>query len=316
MKLLTCFLLQGRDYIQKMKISRLLELHHQAHPEHTVEHNLGDGFLLKNNPTYRRIRCAAVNLEFLYTSDMDPAYLALPLSQLENVIRSKKISYIDNVSVLRVIEKKIPETTDWDEVRDNLKRNSIFHESCHAIAHHEACLIFAKPDHSQMLITRLLVEESFSNTCELLAIIEAEQTAHRIFYEANSYIFMYEDRVLLKDSVAVFGREIVFKFMILCYLHSNFLGDRLEDKDFERILKSLPLAKTEPKDSKKLRAMAKIAFQLNPRFREVTTGFYLRLCGLKSGREEIRKIKFMDHLEKDDRYFNLINRLVEIASQN
>ena len=300
-----------------MKICRLLELDNQAKSSQGLTLNFGDHFLVKNNTLYRAVRAGAIACGFEYTLDVSGMYLALPLSQLDPFLREKKIPYYDNVTVLIDVEKKIPNTTVWDEVSDNLKRNYVFHESCHAISKSESDHIFKDELSTDQKVTKILLEESFSNACELMAVIDADQPAHRIFFEANSYINMYEDRVYLKELVSQFGFPLVFKFMLMCYLHSNFLGERLEDKPFERILRLLQSKdaqifdfKKDPKTMKKLRSISKISFLLNPRFRQVTTGFYLRLCGFKSVGAAILNFDFLNLVETDQRYIQLINALI------
>ncbi len=289
-----------------MKISRLLELNSQAKNSQGLSHNFGDYFLVQNNAIYRAVRAGALACGFEYTLDVSREYSALPLSQLDQLFQEKKIPYFDNVTALVAVEKKIPNTTAWDEVADNLKRNYLFHESCHVISKTEADIIFTDKLSSDQKVTKILLEESFSNTCELMAVIDADQPAHRIFFEANSYINMYEDRVYLKELVTELGYAYVFKYLMLCYLHSNFLIDRLDDKSFERILRLL-----ERKDVplKKLRSVSKISFLLNPRFRQVTTGFYLRLSGFKTSGKELIGFNFLNLLESDSRYLRLLSVL-------
>jgi hypothetical protein len=317
-----------------MKINRLLDQSHsnlqlssnsqpnsqtqsQANGNSTLK-NLGDSYLLNKNRLYSSIRKLALANGFSYTSELTPDYVALPLSQLDVFLKNKKIPYIDNVSILQEIEKKIPSTTVWDEVTDNLKRNHLFHESCHAVARSESTKIFTKEEKSAHKVLQLMIEESFANACELIAIVDVEDPIHKLFFEINSYIFMYDDRVHLKNLIAVFGFPFALKFLILSYLHANFLYEKLDDKNFERMLKNLVTNKNEleaiKKDGKKiksLRAIAKIAFELNPRFRLVTSIFYLRLSGFRYQINDLQQLDFMGMIETDAKFNLLIDTLVK-----
>ncbi len=70
-----------------------------------------------------------------------------------------------------------------------------------------------------------------------MAIVAVEDTMLKTFYEINSYIYIFEDRVHLKNLVAVFDFKFSLNFAIRSYLHSSFLGEKLEDSAFEKILK-------------------------------------------------------------------------------
>ncbi len=147
-----------------MKLFRLLEQHDHWCPEGSFSEILGDGFLLEHNRLYRTIRKATLERGFILTSEFNPAYLALPLAQLESLIEKKKVPLFDNVTALREIESQIPQTSLWDEVVDNLKRNYVFHESCHAIFRTESGKVFPNSMDGELRIVKILLEESFANT--------------------------------------------------------------------------------------------------------------------------------------------------------
>ncbi|MCK6598791.1 MAG: hypothetical protein L6Q37_10540 [Bdellovibrionaceae bacterium] len=301
-----------------MKIKKMLELHQQNTVPMALVTNFGDGFLLQKNQLYRIIRSLALREGFAYTTEFNLAYLTLPLSQLDLFLDTKKIPYFDNVSILWEVEKKIPNTTVWDEIVDNLKTNHVFHESCHAVARSLSKKYFYAEISEEKKLLQIMIEESFANSCELLAIIDVDDEAHRLFYEMNSYIFMCDDRSNLKNLIQNFGREFVFYFVVICYLHSNFMYTQFEDRNIERILKFLSFSSAEyevfKKDQKKiksLRSVAKLTLALNPRFRMVTSVFYLRLCGFKYQPNELKKIDFMTQLETDIRFKQFLSQLAK-----
>lgn len=297
-----------------MKLGRLLEFHQNNLTDLGLSKSLGDSFLLQHNPVFRSVRNTANELGFRYIDQMDSKYLALPLSQLETVLESKSIPYFDNVSVLFDIESKIKNVTTWDDITDNLKKNHVFHESCHGIARSAAEGIFKDELPSDRQILRLLIEESFANSCELLGIVAVEDTAHRIFYELNSYIFMFDDRTQLKRLISEIGYPATIRFLIFCYLFSNFLHEKMNESDFQELIKILKLQAHPTSTHKILRSVAKIAFELNPRFRWVTTTFYLRLAGLSISTTELNKIEFLKIMTGDPRFLTLIESLSHFKS--
>ncbi len=301
-----------------MKISRLLEFHQLHINKDCLPNNLGDSYLLEQNEIYRKIRKSALTNGFTYTLEFNSAYIALGLSQLNTILQTKKIPYSDNLTILTEIEKMRPQTITWDEISDNLKRNYVFHESCHCVSKTISDQIFLTETDQPSQVLRLLIEESFSNTCELLANKDVDQSAHRIFFELNSYIYISEDRQHLNELIKDFGFEFSFQWILFSYLYSNFLYEQMNDNDFNRILKYLIPQQTEliklkqdSKKIKKLRAILKIAFDLNLRFRENTTGFFLKMLGFKKIEKSHTKIDFMSILEKDSRYLKFINALIQ-----
>jgi hypothetical protein len=253
-----------------VKLAALLE-HHNKHAKApgALSRSFGDGYLCAMNRLYGRARAQALEVGFKFSTDESDAYRALPLSQLDQILESKTIPYTDNVTVLEAIEKKIPKQTVWDDLTDNLKANLVFHEACHAFANVK--LQGVDP------ALRMLLEESYANACELLAIIDAEDQTHRIFLELNCYAYMLDDRVHLVNAAKDIGLPALTRFMLLSYLHANHLRDAI---DFDRVIKMSLDKPADAKTLKNLRQLSKIVFKLNPRFREVTARFYFKLHGL------------------------------------
>lgn len=292
-----------------MKLSRLLELHNKSTQPLGLAKNLGDSFLLENNHLYKLIRKKTVEFDFKYSHEPNSSYLALPLSQLENILKTKTIPYIDNVSVLDGIK----DSAVWDDITDNLKKNNVFHESCHAIARTISSTFFGPQENTETTIVRLMIEESFANSCELLGIIDVEDSAQRIFYETNSYIFMHDDRFQLKKMVGQIGFQCSIQFLILSYLFSNFLREHISDSDLERMQKIAGISNNPAIEIKNLRSVAKIAFELNPRFRWVTTAFYLKLNGINYSNQQLQQLNFLSLLESQSQFRLLLETLSTIG---
>lgn len=304
-----------------MKISRLLEQNEMCKGILGISDNFGDQYLCKNNSIYSKIRQRVLDGGVRFSNERNDFYQALPLSQLDSILENKIIPYNDNVGILKNLTHQMGSSLQWDDICDNLKKNYLFHESCHVVARAEAIKIFGKSDNFQnsedrnFQILRLMLEESFANACELLSIIEAQDQSHRIFFECNSYICMFDDRINLKNATAEFGINNFFPYLILNYLQAHFLRDGLNEKEFNRICRLiLPQKNLTPVQIKTLKALGKIAFQLNPRFREVTTSFYLRMKRFPGTLDVLLGFDFMKILEEDDRFFNLIQNLSRIIS--
>lgn len=291
-----------------MKLRRLLEAHDSGQPSEGLALNLGDGYLCEKNQIFRQIRKHALKNGFRYSTEFDRDYLALPLSQLNALLTKKQLPYFDNVSVLKKINSQVHSELNWDDVSDNLKRNYLFHESCHAVA--RSCFHETQESKSPEHLLRILLEESFANTCELLAVVDVNDPAHRLFYEWNSYTCLIQERVSLNKALEEMGGANLFKYFLFCYLHSNFLKDGLTDSSFQRLVKMVFKDKSlDPKKLKTLRALAKIAFTLDWRFRKVTTGLHLRLCGFQEAFPQLLDFDFMEVLETRSHLQNSIEKL-------
>jgi hypothetical protein len=285
-----------------MKLSTLLDAHRTFSTEAgALKESFGDGYLLNKNRVYSKVRAKSLASGFHFSNQVGESYLALSLSQLDSIMAKKQIPYLNNVRVLEEIESKIPKLTVWDDISDNLKGNHVFHESCHAVAKTMSKEFAAAvaPGSVENKVLLLLLEESFANACELVAIADADDQIHRVFYELNSYVFMLDDRANLAAAIKEIGFATVIRFLVLAYLHANFLRP-LEEKDFERAI-ALAAAPEglhlDAKHKKSLRAIAKIAFKLNPRFREVTTRFYLKLTGVNTTVNSLSRFDFLKVIE-------------------
>ena len=301
-----------------MKLSRLW-IQHQQFEAQGLKDNFGDGYLVHHNKIYSNIRKKSLKNGFLFSSAENSLYQALPLSQLEWILSKKIIPYYNNVSALAEVNNKLPENILWDDISDNLKGNHVFHESCHSVARSLTSEIIPKNpaknkfDLQKWTLIRLL-EESFANSCELLAVTDASDVIHRIFFELNSYVVMFEDRTHLKKSLHDLGAENLTKWMILSYLQANFLRPSINDQTFEKMLLFLKPHQSSfsTADKKTLRAFSKIAFQLNLRFRQVTTSFYFKLSGVTLPLNELLDFDFLETLKNSQELCQSLDLLAKI----
>lgn len=292
-----------------MKISRLLEQHFSVSHPSGLEQNFGDSYLCRHNKIYRNIRLAAQKSGFKFSADRNDAYQALPLSQLPVILSTKVIPFLDNVGVLNQLEIQRKDAIDWDDIRDNLRKNFIFHESCHAVAR-EISGKFRLDDP----ILNMLMEESFANTCELLAVIDTNELSDKIFYEWNSYTALFESRTNLKNAVAEIGDGLFGKIIFLGYLHSNFQFENFTESQLSRALKIATSQEFSAKQLKTIKALIKICFTLDERFKEVTTRFYMRLNGLGGHSKKTASSAYFENFEKNSAYREYFDKLILVVT--
>lgn len=284
-----------------MKISQLLAKDQCAHLSEALKENFGDAFLIQNNSIYAKIRKLTLKSGFQFSFEKNNDYDILPLTQLEALFAASKIPYLCNRRVLSELEKQYPNKIYWDDIMDGFKKNHLFHESCHVVARRILQIHKQKFENLvEFRVLKMLLEESFSNTCELLAVIDVGDSAHRIFFEWNSYICMFDDRTNLKKFHDEGLGSLLFNFMLFSYLHANFLCDGINERAFHQVLQMIPGAQDiDPRQKKFLRSFSKIAFQLNPRFREVTTGLHLKLQGVNTPLRQALDFDFMKIIENN-----------------
>lgn len=288
-----------------MKLTALLQKHENSCTQ-GLQFSLGDGYLVANNSVYGAVRKQVQKFDFKFSSSPTLEYLAFPMSQLENLLASKTIYFQNNSDILFQMDQKIPQQIDWDHIGGNLKANYVFHESCHAIARSISTrlgLSTAKDQKTKLVA--MLLEESFANTCEFMAIMDAHDATHKTFLEVNSFFTKFDDRTHLKNLVQEVGLKNVFKFMLLAYLHSNFLNEHFTQAQWARLTKL-------SFDHKALKNLSKNAFELNPGFRFNTTELYLRLNGINENVLDALEFDYFAVIEQNPNFFKLIDELTEI----
>lgn len=271
-----------------MKIAQLLEQHSKFKSVNSLELNLGDAYLYQNNSIYKNIRDAALKQGYRFSHEQNDLYLALPLSQLNNILKTKCIPYLNNVSSLKQLEQEVPGVANWHDVADNLKKNFLFHESCHAVARSQS--------HNLNLIT-VLMEESFANTCELLAVVDAEDATHKIFYEWNSYTALFEQKTNLKRAMQELGAQSFAKLIFYGYLHSNFLFESFDESQLSQVIDLVLQRKPSASEMKTIKALTRICFSLDERFKNITTDFYMRYNGIKAAKTDFRNFNYFNKIE-------------------
>lgn len=288
-----------------MNLQQLLTAHDNHQNEQTLVHCLGDAYLHQFNPIYQNIRKSAHQLIFSFQTPPHPHYQTLPYTQLENILQSKQIPYYDNVTVLR----KLPQSLNWASLQDSLRKNFVFHESCHALARDKTKHQMQHSTPIELIFLRLL-EESFANTVELLAILHADNPIHRAFYETNSFTSLFEQVGNFKKASNELGAFELYQMILMGYAHSNFLKASLDETEFKLIMELTFKKKARNLNDKALKSLLKLTFQLDLDFRLHITPLHLQLSGHKVSAVDLRKIPIHDMLIK---YHDVMKSMIHEA---
>ena len=287
----------------------------QEHDRHTgagaLKNNFGDGYLLRHNRIYRGVRRALKASRFRLSAKRFRDYETLPLSQLPAILRDRVVPYSDNVSPLREIEKLAPGAFTWTEVPP-LKSNTLLHESAHGVARTFRERAFgpapklplsrtASEKRKREVILGALMEESFANTCECLANLDAHSRVHDEFLHKNSYIMESpRDRVVLREARRHLGDRVLFRLLWVSYLHSNFLKVKWDGDRAGRALRFAGVGSRAR--ASVVRGVIRIGLNLDPAFTQFTGSFCFRLMGIRGGIFEFLDFDFMAMLEEEPRY--------------
>jgi hypothetical protein len=213
-----------------------------------------------------------------------------------------------------------PKGFNWSEVPP-LKANYIMHESAHAIArdlriHHIGKIPQARGAQKiKTLILGTLIEEAYANTVECLSNLDSESEIHDEFLFKNAYIMERpKDRVTLRTAQKQFGKTSLFRFLLIGYLHSNFLKMKVSDTELESFAKYSGIK--EVADLKLLRSVFQIGLNLDPGFTQFTGSFCFRIMGVPGNIYEFLDFDFMKEMKNNPAYSLLLNALADIIGYN
>lgn len=248
-----------------------------ADQENALRSVFGDVYLYQNFHLFRNVRNTALAMGYRYTNDRGDDYEALPFTKLEDLLGAKTIPIVHNRLAVETVAEKVPDAT-WLDIADGFRRCFAFHESCHAIARETLRPSTKERESAQERVLRVMLEESFANTCELFGMRDCQDLLGLAFYEANSYTALWETKDLL-DEVAM--TSPTFLFVLLNYLRANFLAaPELESDETARLYR---LSGAKPHAP--LEELASFAYTLDENFRHTTSRLHLRLHGLPTDLE-------------------------------
>lgn len=267
-----------------MKLQDLLRKHDEFRASSELERSWGDGALCARNPLYGKVRAAyrAAGGRFV---DRDPGFqLVMPYLGLDDILANKRIFVVDNVSVLREIERRRPGRFQWQDL-PRPRANHVLHESAHVLA--EAALGRAWEGGERIRVARLLLAESLANTVDAWANLANADADLRAFHDLNSYAEMNKKtHAAFLRAREAFGGPACFRALLLAYVQANALAEGLAGAELRHVLE-LVFTDEGPRrragSDASFRRLIDYAFELSMTFRVQTTGFYGALHGLGTG---------------------------------
>ncbi len=292
-----------------MQIKDVLEIHNSFAAESRHRDILGDGFLMKSNPVYRKVKLYALKIGAEYV-EAYPQYLLLPFHELANIVSSKKIPYVPSGRMLADVEKRRPETFGIEDVR--MPESYHLHEAAHVIAEHLFADVVVKDDQEKIL--KILMCESFANTVDALACVPADTDIHRFFLEHNCYMHPRKKIMdVMSRLTEVMGFRFTFMLTYFSYLHANFLQKGLTKTRIAELAEDYaPGIAMGAKVAKDTQALIGVGEKLDPQFRTITTGGFLKLEGFKGDVLEILNFKFMPVYERNPGFRRVVEAMAEV----
>jgi len=300
-----------------ISLAELLTLQRQCHGSPCLLQNLGDGFLYRKNPFYRRIRDATRARGFGFTLEDPGNYFAFPLVALDTVLKTRKVPYRANFAALVAFERARPGFFTLADLHKNRPLpNYVLHESAHAVAFHE---LFGRPrdvhaalsDPSKLLHVEL--GEAFAMTAEYFAACAVSGPIHAWFFSINSYRHRTPAKKAVGELVTRYGLPLIAWLVLVAFLENNFFVERLPIKTLERALELYPMgnANSVPaRDRLRLCRALCALMVMDPEFREDTTRLFLTMHGYHRNVRSLLSAEPLDLIEAEPRLASSLTRLV------
>lgn len=273
-----------------MLFTDVLEVHDSFASEASNRDILGDGFLMESNPIYRSVRLLSNEIGCTYI-EAYPEYLLLPFHELPKIVESRKVPYVPAARLMRSVERGRPGIFTTDDVP--MPESYHMHEAAHVIADH----LFAKVKASgqQEAILKSMMAESFANTVDALAAVQAQDEIHRYFIKQNSYMHpQKKTQQAINSLIGAMGMQMAFMLVYYSYLHANFLTKPLSKKIVQELIERyVPDGKVNAKLQKDIRAVCEIGEKLDLLFRMTTTANYFKQQGFEGDIQDLLDFPFM-----------------------
>lgn len=289
-----------------VSLAELLALHQQCHGPPCLLENLGDGFLYRRNPFFRRVRDAARARGVGFTLEDPGDYFAFPLVALDAVLKTRKVPYRANYSALSTFEGARPGFFTLADLRKNRPQpNYVLHESAHVVAFHE---LFGRPRdvHAALSEPRRLVHialgEAFAMTAEYFAACAVSGPVHAWFFSINSYRHRTPAKKAVGELVTRHGLPLLVWLVLIAFLENNFFVERLPMKTLERALELYPLGKlgaVQRADRLRLCRALSALMVMSPEFREDTARLFLTMHGHRRNIRSVLSGEPLDSIAED-----------------
>jgi hypothetical protein len=304
-----------------LKVSELLAEQRRCHGPGRLLENLGDGFLYRKNPFFRRIRDAALRRKIGFTLRDPGDYFAFPLVALDTVLRTRKVPYRANYSALRAFERTRPGFFALADLRQNRPLpNYVLHESAHAVAFHE---LYGRPrdvfaalsDPSKLVC--VLLGEAFAMTSEYFAACAVTGTLHDWFFSINSYRHRTPAKKAVGELAQTLGMPLLVWLVLIGFLQNNFFVEHFSQRTLDRALELSPLGaapRISPANRSKLSRALTALMVMNPEFRYDTARLFLTMHGYPRTIESVLAKDPLDLIAADPALTAPLRRLLKTLS--
>ncbi|MBX2987159.1 MAG: hypothetical protein KF802_04610 [Bdellovibrionaceae bacterium] len=297
-----------------MKLQSVLRQHDAQSAPQALKNVLGDAYLLRKNPMYRRTRELARELGFRFVPAWE-SYQRAPLFELQGILKKKRLPYNDSVPTLRRLVRDHRLNDEMEDVPVNLV-SAHFHESAHGIS--DRLFRTVKPRNKREKILLALLCESYANATESMAIGWIDGDLHRFFFEQNSYIYADAGRIAARrKALRAWGAVGLFRLLWLSYLYSNFLVGNLPRPELEGLLRfALQKAELSRDDRRWGEALFQDAYELNETFRLKTSRLYMRLLSIKGDVRQNLAFDFSEVFLNRPGFHERFQQLAELSARD
>ncbi|HKO50562.1 MAG TPA: hypothetical protein VJV79_22720 [Polyangiaceae bacterium] len=300
-----------------ISIAQLLVLQQRSHGSGRLLQNLGDGFLYRKNPFFRRIRDAARARGIGFTLTDPGDYFAFPLVALDTVLKTRKIPYRANYAALSAFERARPGFFTLADLQKNRPLpNYILHESAHALSYHE---LFGRPRDTHAALSEpsklvhVVLGEAYAMTAEYFAACAVSGPIHAWFFSINSYRHRTPAKKAVGELVTGLGLPLLVWLVLVAFLENNFFVESLPMKTLERALELYPLGKSPAvsrSDRLRLCHALRALMVMNPEFREDTARLFLTMHGYRRNIRSVLGGEPLDSIAADADLQKRLARLV------
>jgi hypothetical protein len=300
-----------------VSLAELLALQQQSHGSACLLQNLGDGFLYRKNPFFRRIRDAARARGIGFTLEDPGDYFAFPLVALDVVLKTRKVPYRANYAALSTFERARPGYFTLADLHKNRPQpNYVLHESAHAVAFHE---LFGRPRdvHAALSepskLVHIALGEAYAMTAEYFAACAVSGPIHAWFFSINSYRHRTPAKKAVGELVTRHGLPLIAWLVLIAFLENNFFVERLSMKTLERALELYPVGHLPAlSHSERLRLCRALGalMVMSPEFREDTARLFLTMHGHRRNIRSVLSGEPLDRIAADPALPPALTRLV------
>lgn len=303
-----------------MKVAELIALQRRCHGARRLRSNLGDGYLYLKNPYFRRVRDAAFERGFRFTTADPGNYFGFPLAALEEVLETRRIPHRDNFAALVALERRRPHFFTLRDLDANRPTpNYLLHEAAHGVAYHE---LFGRAGVLQTLsepknLVPVMSTEAFAMTAEYLAACSVADSTHRWLFGINSYRHRTQMKKPLGELAVHFGLGLVTTALFTGFLYANFLRSGIRARKIVEAIERFSDASAQvlsTTDLERLRRAVVGATRMNPGFLEDTTRLFLTRLGYSRNLQKVLDLDPLKRTSNNDAYTGSIHSMLKLLT--